>query len=89
MPRETPERLLQGVGRRVAELRRQRGWTQLAFAEELGCSVRYVARIEAGGQNLTVHRLAWLAGHLEVRTVELFEEPKHDAVPARRIRVRR
>jgi transcriptional regulator with XRE-family HTH domain len=69
--REDPDEILRAVGRRIADLRRAAGWTQQDFAARLGVSVRYLARLEAGGQNLTVHRLAWLAQAFELRVVDL------------------
>jgi len=75
MRREDPEQLLRDIGRRIAELRRECGWTQEQLAERLGINRRYLARLERGGQNLTVHRLAWLAAHLGCRVADLFVEP--------------
>jgi transcriptional regulator with XRE-family HTH domain len=71
---EAPDRLLRNVGLRIAELRSGRGWSREDFAELLGVTGRYVARIEAGRQNLTVHRIAWLARHLETRAIDLFAQ---------------
>ena len=75
MSREDPDRLVRDVGRRLAELRAARGWTQEIFAERLGVTSRYLARLEAGKQNLTIHRLAWLANELAVRVADLFDAP--------------
>lgn len=72
MRREDPNQLLRNIGLRLAELRGGRGWSREDLAERLGVSVRYLARLEAGKQNLTVYRLVWLAGHVGVRVVDLF-----------------
>jgi|SRR5579859_3906138 len=69
-----PTELLRNVGLRIAELRLRRGWSRENFAEVLGVSARYVGRLEAGKQNLTVHRLAWLAQSLEIRPIDLFAQ---------------
>jgi transcriptional regulator with XRE-family HTH domain len=61
-----------------------RGWTQQDFAARLGISVRYLARLERGQQNFTVHRLVWIAGKLAVQAVDLFEAPR-----TRKVRVGR
>lgn len=82
--REDPAQLLHDVGLRIVELRGERGWTREEFAERLGVSTRYLARLEAGRQNLTVHRLAWLAEHLRVRVVDLFAPPGIDTIPVGR-----
>lgn len=86
MRREDPAQLLRSVGLRIVELRQERGWTREAFAERLGVSTRYLARLEAGRQNLTVHRLAWLAGHLRAHVVDLFAVPEIKAIPVGRPR---
>jgi transcriptional regulator with XRE-family HTH domain len=65
---------LRNLGLRIAELRLRRGWTREDFAERLGVSAQYLGRIEAGRQNLTVHRIAWLARNLEARAIDLFAE---------------
>jgi transcriptional regulator with XRE-family HTH domain len=73
--REDPDQVVRDVGRRVAELRQELGLTQERFAENLGVHPRYLARIERGGQNLTLHRLVWLAGHLGVHASDLMLPP--------------
>jgi transcriptional regulator with XRE-family HTH domain len=80
VPREDPDRVVRDIGRRAAELRSGRGWTQQEFAARLGISVRYLARLERGLQNFTVHRLVWLAGKLGVRAMDLFSPPVSRAV---------
>ncbi len=62
------------VGRRLAELRRARGWTQDDWAAALGVSVQYVRRLEAG-ENLTLRSLVLLACSLRVRTRKLLDPP--------------
>ena len=71
---ETPERLVQRVGRRVAELRRAAGMTQEAFAEALDVTVQYVSRIEVG-ENLTLITLAKVARALGVTVIDLLQPP--------------
>lgn len=80
MKREDPAQVVRNVGLRIAELREARGWTRETFAERLGVSTRYLARLEGGRQNFTVHRLVWLAGHLRVRVVDLFAPPGIKAI---------
>lgn len=69
------EQVLRAVGRRVAELRSAAGLTQEVLAEELGVSVTYLQRIEAGTENLTVRSLVRLAGHLSTSVANLFAPP--------------
>ena len=73
--RERPERVIADVGRRVAEVRRELGWTQQEAAEHLRMPLKNLQRIEAG-MNLTIRTLTRVARGLGVRTRELFEEPK-------------
>lgn len=68
-------RLIKDLGRKVAELRVARGLTQERFAERLGVSLKYVQRIEAGSENLTVDSLHRLATKLRVTVITLFEPP--------------
>jgi transcriptional regulator with XRE-family HTH domain len=72
VPSVDPLRLQRQVGRRVADLRRTKAWTQDQFAERLGVSLKYVQRVEAGTENLTLGSLARLAGQLGVEVPALF-----------------
>jgi transcriptional regulator with XRE-family HTH domain len=83
---EDPALLVRNIGLRIAELRLARGWTREKFAERLGISTQYLARLEAGHQNFTVHRLAWLASSLGVPVVDLFKAPRIEAIPVGRPR---
>ena len=70
-----PHRLLQDVGRRVAELRVERGLTQEQLAELADVTTRYVQSIEGGTENLTLETIAKLANLLKVQAIKLFEPP--------------
>jgi transcriptional regulator with XRE-family HTH domain len=63
------------MGRRVAELRAERGLTQETLAEKLGVSGVYVRRVELGRENLTIRSVARFAAMLAVRTADLFVPP--------------
>lgn len=76
MRRIDPDRLLRDVGRRLAELRAEKGATQESFAAEAGLSTRYVQRIEAGEENLTLRSLAILASVLRSPVATLLEPPR-------------
>jgi transcriptional regulator with XRE-family HTH domain len=79
-----PDRVLQGIGRRIAELRRERGLTQEKFAEALGVSVRYIQFVEAGDEKLGVPTLVKIANALRVPVIDLFTPPtKPRARPGR------
>jgi transcriptional regulator with XRE-family HTH domain len=55
--------------------------TQAAFAEDvLFVSLKYVQRLEAGSENVTIETLVNLANQLGVTAAWLFEEPKDRTV---------
>jgi len=86
------DRELRNLGRRVAELRIERGITQERLAERLDRDIRYVQEIEGGRQNVTVRTAALVARVLRVPIRELFVIPKMRAtsrlrrVPTRTVR---
>ena len=71
-----PDRSLKDVGRRIADLRRERGWTQEVFAGKLGMQPNSLQRIELGMQNVTVFTLVRFANGLGVPLASLFEAPE-------------
>jgi transcriptional regulator with XRE-family HTH domain len=62
------------LGRRVAELRRQKGLTQEALAEAMGVSRNHVADIELGARNTGVWSLLLVAKALTLSPAALFED---------------
>jgi transcriptional regulator with XRE-family HTH domain len=71
-----PTRTVEKLGRRIAELRAKSDLTQDQFAEKLSVSVKYLQRVEAGEENLTVHSLVRFANALGVRLTALFVAPR-------------
>jgi transcriptional regulator with XRE-family HTH domain len=74
VPRETTERIVLNVGRRVAELRQHAGLSQAQLAERLGVSVQYLSRVELG-TNLTLNTMVKLANAFRVSVPDLFQAP--------------
>ena len=74
--RRNADKIRQDVGRRIAELRALRRWSQEGLAEACEVSAKYVQRIEAGGANLTIASLAKFADALRVDVAELFVRPQ-------------
>jgi transcriptional regulator with XRE-family HTH domain len=72
-PLEDPDRLIEQVGRRIAELRTRAGLTQAEVAEKLRTTVSNYQRIEHGLQNLTIKTAARIASAIGVSTASLFE----------------
>ena len=67
---------VKNVGRRVAELRAKAGLTQDQQAERLGFTLKYLQRIEGGGENLTVRSLVKIASAIGVPVTGLFLRPR-------------
>lgn len=63
------------VSRRIQETRQAAGLTQEQAAERLGITVRALAYIEAGAQNLTLRTMVRVAAVLGVRTADLLVPP--------------
>lgn len=80
--------VLRHVGRRIAELRVARGWTQEEFAERAGVSPGYVRQIEGGRGNITLTTAVRFATLFGVDVSELFVPPASTEVrrgrPAKR-----
>jgi transcriptional regulator with XRE-family HTH domain len=75
-----PDKLCKNVGRRIAELRKNRGLTQEQFSVDLGTSFQWVSQLE-GGRNMTLHSLARVANALDVPLEELLVPPKPSSRP--------
>ena len=76
MPSHDIDDTVKNVGRRVAELRVKSGLTQDQQAERLGFTLKYLQRIEGGGENLTVRSLVKIADAFGVPVTELFRKPR-------------
>ena len=69
------EDVIADVGRRVAELRAQKGLTQQTLAEELDLSWKYLQQVELGLENLTLKSLVRLSNALGATPVDLLSAP--------------
>lgn len=67
--------MIKDLGRRIAELRAAHDWTQDDFSVRLNVSLKYIQRVEAGTENLTVDSLYKIAMKLRVEVVDLFTAP--------------
>lgn len=81
--RYDPDKLVRDVGRRVAEIRREKGLTQQALATKLKATMQWVQQIEYGA-NLTLFSLARLANALDSPLESFFVPPTHTARENRR-----
>ncbi len=88
MPARTKRsKLVRAVGRRIAELRRAKHWTQEQFAAEAEVLIGYVRRVEGGYENLSLESLEKLANILDVAVIELLKPPAKTDVPRGRPRL--
>jgi transcriptional regulator with XRE-family HTH domain len=59
-------------GRRVRDLRRKRGWTQVEFSELLGLDRSYLADLERGKRNVSLRNLEIIAKGFRLSLSQLF-----------------
>ncbi|MGH8506981.1 MAG: helix-turn-helix domain-containing protein [Terriglobales bacterium] len=62
------------LGRRIRELRQQRGWTIEQLAEHASLDWTYVGQVERGRRNLSLHSLLALARGLGVAIADLVRD---------------
>lgn len=74
-----PLSLRERLGRCAAEARRELGLTQAEFAEQVGVTPNYIARVEGGHENLTLDSVEKLAAALSVDAQRLFRVPRGPA----------
>lgn len=60
------------LGQRIAELRREKGWSQEHLAQRAQLHRTYVGRVERGEQNASLQVIARLARALGLRISQLF-----------------
>ena len=70
----TRDEALKTLGRRIAELRREKGLTQEALAEAMGVSRNHVADIELGVRNTGVWSLLLICKALAISPEAIFED---------------
>ena len=64
----------QKIGRRVRELRNQKGWTQEQLEEHSGLDRTYISDIERGVRNPSVKSIEKIAKALKVKASEIFKD---------------
>ncbi len=75
------------LGRRIAELRKNRGLTQMQLAKSLGCSVEFISLVERGVNAPSVARLEDFARVLKVEVVDLFKFAGRKPTRIRKVRI--
>ena len=73
MPRRRDQGLLQEVGRRIVQARKDRGWSQEQLAESLEVEPTTLSRLETGHRAVSVSTLGRMAAALEVSLGDLLD----------------
>jgi transcriptional regulator with XRE-family HTH domain len=60
------------LGRRISNLRKQSGWTQIELAEKVGIDRSFLADVERGKRNISILNLALIAEGLGVTLPKMF-----------------
>lgn len=61
------------LGKKIAELRKKKDWTQVEFAKKLKIHRTAVTRIELGKVNSTINMLRKIAKTLDIKMIELLD----------------
>jgi transcriptional regulator with XRE-family HTH domain len=69
-----PSLLLKALGRRIRELRTERGYSQESFADQCGVHRTFMGTVERGESNLSFRNIAKLATTLGVSLSVLFAD---------------
>ncbi len=64
--------LLQSVGRRIREIRKEKGLTQEQVGERGGFNYSYIGRIERGDKNVSLLTIEKIAEALDVEPMQFF-----------------
>lgn len=59
------------LGKRIRQLRVERGWRQIDLAEHAGIHENYVSDLETGRKEICLRTLQTLAGAFQMETAEL------------------
>jgi transcriptional regulator with XRE-family HTH domain len=73
------QRAQDDLGRRLADLRRTRGWTQAKTAEHAGMGYKEYQALELGTRDLKLSTMLRLADVFELSVRALFERPSSRA----------
>lgn len=81
MPKRRDHDLLRLVGQRVANARKDRGWTQEALSEAIGIEAVSLSRLETGDRALSLSTLARIADALGVGLGDLLDVQRDTPAP--------
>jgi len=66
------------VGRRIAQLRNERGLSQLALSSQIGMARTYYAEVETGKRNVSMRNLERITRGLGITLAEFFDSDVFD-----------
>lgn len=69
------DRVVKLLGKRIAELRLERGISQAKLATKIRSTPQWISQLERGTRSPTVHTLVKLANALDVTLAELLTKP--------------
>ena len=73
MPRHRDTELIRAIGKRVAQARRERGFTQEQVAEVVDLEAVSLSRLETGDRAMSISTLARIASTLQVGVGDLLD----------------
>ncbi len=76
-----PDRVVAQLGKKIAELRHERGMSQGDFAERIRSTPQWISQLERGTRSPTVHTLCKVANVLGVTLADLLSPPARAAKP--------
>ena len=81
MPRQRDEQFIRGIGRRVAQARKDRGWTQEQLAEAVGIEPVTLSRLETGDRALSLSTLSNISKVLDMGIGDLLDVERELPAP--------
>jgi transcriptional regulator with XRE-family HTH domain len=81
MPRQRDQELIKGIGRRVAQARKDRGFTQEALAEAVNIEAVTLSRLETGHRALSLSTLASISKVLDMGIGDLLDSGRELPAP--------
>ena len=81
MPRQRDQKIITDVGRRVAQARRDRGFTQESLAEAVGIEAVTLSRLETGDRALSLSTLASISKVLDMGIGDLLDSGRVLSAP--------
>jgi len=69
--------VIQKIGQRIRDIRKQRGWSQEELGEKAGFHFSYIGGVERAEKNITLVNLLKIADALDVQIMDLFMYTKY------------